>query len=122
MREGRDGRQDYQSVSIWFRKAADHGVTDSKYNSRKSSCTQDIGVEDQPSGKATSGSRCRREGDRESARSATRLAQVDAATAAAAHAAVRTWAAGAANCAANPGSKRQPAVGWPRRPIQPSAA
>jgi localization factor PodJL len=30
--EGIDGKPDYQNAAIWFRKAADYGLTDSQYN------------------------------------------------------------------------------------------
>ena len=30
--EGVDGKPDYASAVLWFRKAAEHGVADSQYN------------------------------------------------------------------------------------------
>ena len=30
--EGIDGPPDYRNAAHWFRKAADHGITDSQYN------------------------------------------------------------------------------------------
>jgi localization factor PodJL len=112
--EGADGKPDYQSAAYWFRRAADHGVTDSQYN-LGILYARGIGVETNLAEAYKWFALAAREGDRESAKKRDELGtRLDAATAAAAHAAVRTWAAEPQPEAAT--QVKTPAGGWDGTP------
>jgi localization factor PodJL len=112
--EGVDGKPDYQAAASWFRRAADHGVTDSQYN-LGILYARGIGVETNLAEAYKWFALAAREGDRESAKKRDELgAKLDAATAVAAHAAVRTWAAEPQPEAAT--QVKTPAGGWDGTP------
>jgi len=112
--EGADGKPDYQAAAYWFRRAADHGVTDSQYN-LGILYARGIGVETNLAEAYKWFALAAREGDRESAKKRDELgARLDAATAVAAHAAVRTWAAEPQPEAAT--QVKTPAGGWDGTP------
>jgi localization factor PodJL len=118
--EGADGKPDYQSAAYWFRKAADHGVTDSQYN-LGILYARGIGVETNLAEAYKWFALAAREGDRESAKKRDELGtRLDAATAAAAHAAVRTWAAEPQPEAAT--QVKTPAGGWDGTPAAAAPA
>jgi len=112
--EGADGKADYQTAAYWFRRGADHGVTDSQYN-LAILYARGIGVETNIAEAYKWFALAAREGDRESAKKRDELgAKLDAATAAAAHAAVRTWVAEPQPQAAT--QVKSPAGGWDGAP------
>jgi localization factor PodJL len=112
--EGADGKPDYQSAAYWFRKAADYGVTDSQYN-LGILYARGIGVETNLAEAYKWFALAAREGDRESAKKRDELgARLDQVTAAAAHAAVRTWVAEPQPEAAT--QVKTPAGGWDGTP------
>jgi localization factor PodJL len=112
--EGADGKPDYQSAAYWFRKAADYGVTDSQYN-LGILYARGIGVETNLAEAYKWFALAAREGDRESAKKRDELGtRLDQATAAAAHAAVRTWVAEPQPEAAT--QVKTPAGGWDGTP------
>jgi localization factor PodJL len=112
--EGADGKPDYQSAAYWFRRAADHGVTDSQYN-LGILYARGIGVETNLAEAYKWFALAAREGDRESAKKRDELGtRLDQATAAAAHAAVRTWIAEPQPEAAT--QVKTPAGGWDGTP------
>jgi len=115
--EGADGKPDYQTAAYWFRRAADHGVTDSQYN-LGILYARGIGVETNLAEAYKWFALAAREGDRESAKKRDELgSKLDQATAAAAHAAVRTWVAEPQPEAAT--QVRTPAGGWDGTPAAP---
>ena len=108
--EGAEGKPDYQTAAYWFRRAADHGVTDSQYN-LGILYARGIGVETNLAEAYKWFALAAREGDRESAKKRDELGtKLDQATAAAAHAAVRTWVAEPQPEAAT--QVKSPAGGW----------
>ena len=110
--EGVDGKPDYQSAAYWFRKAADYGVTDSQYN-LGILYARGIGVETNLAEAYKWFALAAREGDKESAKKRDELGtRLDQVTAAAAHAAVRTWVAGAAARGRDPGQDASRRLGW----------
>jgi localization factor PodJL len=112
--EGGDGKPDYQSAAHWFRRAADHGVADSQYN-LGILYARGIGVETNLAEAYKWFALAAREGDRESAKKRDELGtKLDQATAAAAHAAVRTWVAEPQPEAAT--QVKTPASGWDGAP------
>jgi localization factor PodJL len=112
--EGADGKPDYQSAAYWFRKAADYGVTDSQYN-LGILYARGIGVETNLAEAYKWFALAAREGDRESAKKRDELGtRLDQVTAAAAHAAVRTWVAEPQPEAAT--QVKTPAGGWDGTP------
>ncbi len=112
--EGADGKPDYQTATHWFRKAADHGVTDSQYN-LGILYARGIGVETNLAEAYKWFALAAREGDRDSAKKRDELStRLDQATAAAAHAAVRTWVAEPQPEAAT--QVKTPAGGWDGAP------
>src|SRR5262245_35960210 len=117
--EGADGRPDYQNAAHWFRKAADHGVTDSQYNLGVL-YARGIGVETNLAEAYRWFALAAREGDRDSAKKRDELGtRLDQATAAAAHAAVRTWVAEPQPEAAT--HVKAPAGGWDGAPAPAQA-
>jgi localization factor PodJL len=112
--EGADGKPDYQTAAYWFRRGADHGVTDSQYN-LAILYARGIGVETNIAEAYKWFALAAREGDRDSAKKRDELgARLDAATAAAAQAAVRTWVAEPQPQAAT--QVKTPAGGWDGTP------
>jgi localization factor PodJL len=112
--EGADGKPDYQAAVYWFRRAADHGVIDSQYN-LGILYARGIGVETNLAEAYKWFALAAREGDRESTRKRDELGtRLDQATAAAAHAAVRTWVAKPQPEAAT--QVKGPAGGWDGTP------
>jgi localization factor PodJL len=117
--EGAEGRPDYQTAAHWFRKAADHGVTDSQYNLGVL-YARGIGVETNLAEAYKWFALAAREGDRDSAKKRDELGtRLDQATAAAAHAAVRTWVAEPQPEAAT--QVKAPAGGWDGAPAPAQA-
>jgi localization factor PodJL len=112
--EGADGKPDYQAAAYWFRRAADHGVSDSQYN-LGILYARGIGVETNLAEAYKWFALAAREGDRDSAKKRDELGtRLDQATAAAAHAAVRTWVAEPQPEAAT--QVKTPAGGWDGTP------
>jgi localization factor PodJL len=121
--EGLDGPADYRTAALWFRQAADHGITDSQYN-LAILYARGIGVDQDYAESYKWFSLGANAGDSEAAKKRDEIAShLDAQSLAAAQAAVQKWSAqpqpdDAINVKTPPGGWDPPAQSAKAKPRQ----
>jgi len=119
--EGFDGKPDYPTAAKWFRKAAEHGISDSQYN-LGILYARGIGVEQNLAESYKWFALAALQGDQDSGKKRDEVAgRLDAQSLVAARLAVQTWTADpqpdeAVNVKTPPGGWDKPAAAKPVKP------